>query len=75
MSAKSEIKKIEDRIRFDPQVITVTEKYDKRGFFRVHGHEDLGLLNHDQVIEHFDPDEFDLVFIEYDDNWRGGEGV
>jgi len=73
MSIKGEIKKIEDRIHSDPDVICVTEQYWKRGFFKVHGYEDLGLLTREEVLEKLDGDDVELVFLEFEDNWRGGD--
>ena len=73
MSVKSELKKIEDRLIGDPRVIIVSEQLSKRGFFKVQDHEDDGLLTREEVLEKFDADDVNLIFLVYEDNWRGGE--
>jgi len=74
MSAKSELKRIEDRLGGDLMVITAIEQFDNLGFFEVHGvDEDLGLLTREEVLERFERDGVKLIFMMYVDDWRGEE--
>jgi len=73
MSVKSRLEKIKKAILGEREVIVAHESLEHRGSFAVNGHDELGLLSEEAVRSQFGDQDHKIIFLVYEDNWRGGE--
>ena len=72
MRLKSKLEKIFNDLIGKREVIIAHESLEHRGSFKIIHHDELGLLSHEAVKAHFNDQEFEVIFLIYEDDWRGG---